>query len=855
MCCESIHPSPSPSPPSSGRHSVVPATPSGPPAAAVWRLDGQSPGNVAESASGLCLSFRFRGEVGERVCVVGPEISVDRRCSRLEIQWRGRGAGGAVVWVVDDGGQHHAYGPRPLPGADWQTWRIDLRGRRRAHWGGDDDGILRLPVRRLAWVVWPDPVADHSSADALEAARAGAEAYRSEGRVEIRRLCLLTPAAAIAEEIEDLEGRHRSVLVAGCGLPSAVGAAVAAPLRSGLDALAMLRSSTAESAVDEAASQDTLAALRRRLAELEIWLKHFQACGGGSVASAAGPMADDGRRALVVTFHGADGATARTLSETPPPSLGSAPVNLWTLPGGAAMGRCVVHCLEALRQVEWAPSPLVSKAPDGESLTVTWHPVLPICVDGGDGSFDGPRRLPDALAPAAAIDLEAGARHLFWLRIEVPRGASAGMYRGTLRLRVDGRVCRTFAVHLRVLDVPLPRRSSLITTVGFAKRAVARFYGQRDLAPKVVDRWVDFLARRGLHADPLVGSENWWHRPERPLAPSPTPRLRTQRRRFGWIWGARASNRMLLLDGPERRAAEDHWLRALPAWVEAVEGAGRGAQAYLYTYDEPTAADYPKILPFLAECRRIAPSLRVVLTFYRDDPTVALAPFVDVWCPHVAWVERHPRRVEALRRSGAELWWYLTDDGPPYPSLRLEAPEVYHWIIFWQTYHFGFRGLLLWESCHWHRNVDRRPRWPAGPWMVCHRQGENVAGSGNGSLLYPGPHQRPLGSLRLESLHRGVQDHDLLCLLAQRLRHRDLTAEAADRGRRLLDLSALIRGVTDFEIDARVYGDRRRAIAEFLQQHPVHPDSPGEHHAMRKTVDLRQVRARAAGLGEPLPPP
>jgi hypothetical protein len=304
------------------------------------------------------------------------------------------------------------------------------------------------------------------------------------------------------------------------------------------------------------------------------------------------------------------------------------------------------------------------------------------------------------------------------------------------------------------------------------------------------------------------------------MAPSPGAIIDAQLERFDLLWCARVTNTLLPRKANERLKVEQMLLARLPGIVEQLRKQGILDCAYLYTYDELTAAHYEQVLPFLAACRHAAPSLKVVLPFFRDNPVDSLGAYVDVWCPHFHWVAKNLETVRALQRSGAEVWWYFTESKAPLPNVTIDAPTLSHRVIFWLTFHFGFTGLLHWETCYWGPSMNDEQGWPERRWVASvfdHETGQYIY-HGNGLLLYPGPDTRPLSSIRLETLRKGAEDFEYLWLLRERIRSGKMPAKLRARAERLLDLSDLIQDVTHYEEDVNQYEARRRAIGEVLEQ-------------------------------------
>ena len=77
------------------------------------------------------------------------------------------------------------------------------------------------------------------------------------------------------------------------------------------------------------------------------------------------------------------------------------------------------------------------------------------------------------LSITGPLDLGAGSNHVFWLRIFVPREASAGTYKGTVRLEATG-VSADLPLELQVYNFALPDRKSCTTAFGFSLPEIRR---------------------------------------------------------------------------------------------------------------------------------------------------------------------------------------------------------------------------------------------------------------------------------------------------------------------------------------------------------------------------------------------
>jgi len=102
------------------------------------------------------------------------------------------------------------------------------------------------------------------------------------------------------------------------------------------------------------------------------------------------------------------------------------------------------------------------------------------------------------------INLEADVNHILWLRVDVPRDAAAGVYRGQVRLRGTDYEAEV-PLELEVFDFALPDRTSCVTAFGFSPQEVFRYQRLRDEAQQrtVLEKyWQTFADYRISPYDP-----------------------------------------------------------------------------------------------------------------------------------------------------------------------------------------------------------------------------------------------------------------------------------------------------------------------------------------------------------------
>jgi len=343
---------------------------------------------------------------------------------------------------------------------------------------------------------------------------------------------------------------------------------------------------------------------------------------------------------------------------------------------------------------------------------------------------------PDPLLPAASFDVDARGRAFVWIDLHIPPNAKAGHYTGTLTLSSSGEAAQKVPVSLRVWGWTMPRQSHIRTAFGTG------FQGSHPLDDAAVKD--DLLAHR-LTPIECVGSP-------RPVPPSQPGQPQT------WDWAEfdRSMTRRLVqgmtgfaVGFPSQSPEIAH------VYQEHLSRKGWLKYAYVYAADEPTSDQLPALNQKLAEYKRAAPNIPLLVTA-RGYPQALT--YVDIWCACII-PERsdyfQPADSRREQQRGRASWWY-----PAYPS---HAPGINLWTDYpllderiwpWLTWKHDVDGMLYWSTTNW-RDV-RDPLADARTFLDA---------NGDGELIYPDAQGRPIDSLRLEALRDGMQDYEVLCLL------------------------------------------------------------------------------------------
>ncbi len=369
---------------------------------------------------------------------------------------------------------------------------------------------------------------------------------------------------------------------------------------------------------------------------------------------------------------------------------------------------------------------------------------------------------PDPLLPFSPVDVQAGELQPLWLDFHVPTGTPAGLYRGQAWVRAADGTKAAWPIQLNVWDIDLPWPSRLKTAFSVLTRADASgWYGWDGLPPKSYRmKLYQLLFDHRLNPMSLYTNEMW------PL-----------REDMEWCvkHGLNAFNiRTVNGTDPETLGYvkdQADWLRP-KGWLP---------KAYVYGFDEVGPDGYEALRQAYGAVKQEVPDLRRACTVVPND---ALKGFVDIWVPLTAAYDH--AKAEERRKAGDEVWWYICC-GPshPYANWFIDYPATDARVLFWQTYKYHVTGFLYYEIAMWRTNLLSGPssdptqippedeavrraigegkRWPDVPWNTFTFANFN----GDGLLIYPGPGQTPLPSMRLEVIRDGIEDYDLLTVLAE----------------------------------------------------------------------------------------
>lgn len=412
--------------------------------------------------------------------------------------------------------------------------------------------------------------------------------------------------------------------------------------------------------------------------------------------------------------------------------------------------------------------------------------------------------VPDPLLPPGPIDVPAGQRQSFWITVTTRPDTPAGRFRGRLRVAVKDQPPLYLPLHVRVWNFELPLTPHLRTA--FVLWGSLRNFLSDPDTPEAYEQaylnYARFLLRHRL--SPIT--------------------FRSPIRREGGGYDLTWMDRYLQVaeeegyttfnigdNGGVVASKDADFIRAV---AEHLKARGRWERAYLYGQDEAPFGAAADLREKYGALLQAVPDLKIMQTGW--SPREELQGFVQIWCPLTAGFDEAACR--AAQARGEEIWWYVCI-GPqrPYANFFVDYPAIDHRLLFWMNWKWNVTGFLYWGTDVWPKNdrpLEEYLQAGYSNWDPNSYDGVN----GDGYLLYPGPNNWPLGSVRLANIRDGIEDYEYFYRLRE-LAERTPNAALRQRAEVLLTLEApLIASRTEYTLDPALLLARRAAVAELIEE-------------------------------------
>jgi hypothetical protein len=359
---------------------------------------------------------------------------------------------------------------------------------------------------------------------------------------------------------------------------------------------------------------------------------------------------------------------------------------------------------------------------------------------------------PDGLTPAKEMDLPANTTQPFFVEIEVPQNAKAGLRTGNIEIHTSNDAW-FIPFELTVRDFELPATPSLRTAFG----------NQPQFAPfeKVPKQGPQFEAMKKKYYDILL---------EHRLSPFDIPENLMSKEAEPYLNDPRMTS--YTIPFPEK----DEDLKALTDRLRKGDWFKKG---YFYLVDEPAKEDaFKRLTTYSERLKRVVGEDYKLVTPYAGNPQFKtdkdiydlLAGKTTIYCYLTSLHWYQTAKLDAVRNKGIEIWSYVAwVPHTPYCNFLIGMSAMQHRVLFWQQWKYRTTGLLYWSTDWWSNESVGGTTDPWTDMATVKWASKDVFG--DGSLLYPGKpmgHDGPLPSLRLKLIRQGMQDYDYIKLASEK---------------------------------------------------------------------------------------
>ena len=199
--------------------------------------------------------------------------------------------------------------------------------------------------------------------------------------------------------------------------------------------------------------------------------------------------------------------------------------------------------------------------------------------------------------------------------------------------------------------------------------------------------------------------------------------------------------------------AYDYVSQYLTAWYRFLQENNWLDRTVQHIADEPLEKNKREYRILAGIVRKFMPGIPT----FEAIETTDLDGAIDIWIPKPPYYVKNTEAFDRKRKNGDRVWFYTcTDPGGTYVNRFLDGALIRTRLIHTANYRYHFEGYLHWGfNCYHAGNGD-----PFNTANLIHPAGDS-------HIVYPGS-EGPWGSVRLEMMRCGIEDYELLTLLAQK---------------------------------------------------------------------------------------
>ncbi len=184
--------------------------------------------------------------------------------------------------------------------------------------------------------------------------------------------------------------------------------------------------------------------------------------------------------------------------------------------------------------------------------------------------------------------------------------------------------------------------------------------------------------------------------------------------------------------------------------------------------------------------------------------TTDLVGAIDIWCPQPQEYAADMAFFEQRKAAGDQVWYYtcLTPKGL-YMNRFIDYPLIDVRLLHWQNFKYGIPGYLHWGLNAWHGDPFTKIEMNYGSTTTA------FSPPGDTHIVYKGTNG-PLSSIRLEAMRDGIEDYELLSLLAK-----------SNPTRAQLICNSIVTSFTSYTRDPATFRASRAMLLSSLTENPI----------------------------------
>jgi hypothetical protein len=472
-------------------------------------------------------------------------------------------------------------------------------------------------------------------------------------------------------------------------------------------------------------------------------------------------------------------------------------------------------------------------------LTATVQPVGYVVV--GSHSTDTPQEelvgeapgwYPDPLMDFP-LELQANQTSALWVTIHIPPNAKPGAYRGAIVVSTDGRQLARAEFRLIVVEATVPEERTLKVTNWFSlnDKVSRQFYGMEAFSSEwwslvenlgrvlaghrqnvVLTPLMDLVQARAeggqIHYD-FTNFDRWVETLQRAGVIGTIEGSHLLGRAGGYD-GALQVDTFQLVDRQVKRVnlpadnpgVEKFMSSFLPVLNAHLEQKG-WKPIYLQHILDEAHGNEPQFYAKMASLvRRHLPGIATIDAVDAAHMPQLLQENCDVWVPQLGKFDDQTDILRQRVQNGREVWFYtcLFPRGKHLNRL-MDFPLLKTRLLHWLNFKWDFTGFLHWGGNYWTPD-------PFKDTQPVINENTELLPPGDAFIVYPDRAQRSvLSSIRLETMLQGIEDYELLRLLA---------ASRPSEAQRIAD--SAVSSFTEYVRDPVSFRNIERSLLEELSK-------------------------------------